>query len=236
MTIKVNQKVNMNTDVILKESFRLVGNEYGYENVNAEFVAFKEFKVKWQRSYKWADFQVSDYLMDAPKEVIEGLARTLMAKIAGSEKRPYSEEMCQWVTADEFAKFKQPIYIRRSRDLARTHEGKTRDLKKSFQRLKVLGLVKDDPQTVITWTKEPNIRRVGYCSVLMKVLAISSVFDNEEIPEFVLDYVLYHEYVHMTQGLIFFGKEHDEDFIELERLHPRSKEAEDWLNKLCLYL
>ena len=41
MTIEVNQKDNMSADTILKESFRLVGSEYGYDNVDAEFVAFK---------------------------------------------------------------------------------------------------------------------------------------------------------------------------------------------------
>ncbi|MFA6803718.1 MAG: hypothetical protein WCR24_04400, partial [Candidatus Methanomethylophilaceae archaeon] len=79
MTKDFGQNDKSSADTTLKESFRLVGKQYGYDNVDAEFVAFKEFKVKWQRSCGWADFQVSDYLVDAPREVIEGLARTLMS-------------------------------------------------------------------------------------------------------------------------------------------------------------
>lgn len=236
MTKEFDQKDEKSADTILKESFRLIGNEYGYDNVDAEYVAFKEFKVKWQRSCKWADFQVSDYLMDAPREVIEGLARTLMSKIVGSEQIPYSDDMCQWVTSNGFVKSKQPIYVRRSRDLARTHEGMVRDLDEAFERLKALGLVEDDSRMFMTWTKEPNTKRAGRFSVLMRVLVISSVLDTEEVPEFVLDYVLYHEYVQMMHGLKFFGKECDGDQAESESLYPRSKEAEDWLERMCLYL
>ena len=236
MTKDFGQNDKSSADTTLKESFRLVGKQYGYDNVDAEFVAFKEFKVKWQRSCGWADFQVSDYLVDAPREVIEGLARTLMSKIAGSEQIPYSDDMCQWVKSNEFVKLKQPIYVRRSRDLAKTHEGRVRDLDEAFQRLKVLGLVEDDIRMFMTWTKEPNMKKAGRFSVLMRVLVISSVLDTEEIPEFVLDYVLYHEYMQMMQGLRFFGRECDCDPVESESLYPRSKEAEDWLERMCLYL
>ena len=53
------------TDEILNEIFKKVGNDFGYD-VSAEFAAYRDFKIRWQRSYKWAEFQVSDYLKDAP--------------------------------------------------------------------------------------------------------------------------------------------------------------------------
>ncbi len=220
----------------MKESFRLVGKEFGYDSVDAEFVAFREFKVRWQRSYKWASFKVSDYLMDAPEEVIEALARTLFGKIAGKHDVPYSEEMIAWATSKDFVKYKQPVYLRRSRGITKSPKGEVRDLEESMARLANAGLAEKDPDLVLTWTKEKNIRKVGYCSVLMKVIAISSVFDNGEIPEFVLDYVVYHEYLHASRGMKAFGRAHDLDFREDEIRFPRYKEAEEWLNRLCMYV
>ena len=65
----------------MNESFRTIGKKYGYDKVDAEFVAYRDFKVRWTRSYKWADFQVSDYLMDAPSVVYDGLAEALFSNV-----------------------------------------------------------------------------------------------------------------------------------------------------------
>ena len=57
------------TEEMLNETFRKVGNDFGI-GTKAEYAAFRDFKVRWQRTYQWAEYQVSDCLMDAPEEVI----------------------------------------------------------------------------------------------------------------------------------------------------------------------
>ena len=121
----------MEAEEILRTKFRDIGKEYGFDKVDAEFVAFKEFKVRWQRSYKWADFKVSDYLADAPPEVIDGLCNSLFSKIMGEEEG-YSQEMCDWITAPEFSENKQPLYLKRSRNLTRSSKGEFRDLDEAY--------------------------------------------------------------------------------------------------------
>lgn len=225
----------MESEEILKTKFKEIGKEYGFDKVEAEFVAFKEFKVRWQRSYKWADFKVSDYLADAPPEVIEGLCNSLFSKITG-EDEGYSKEMCDWITAPEFSEFKQPVYLKRSRNLTRTAKGEMRDLSDSYDRLIEMGLVEKDPTIHMTWTKESNVRKIGHCSVLMKVISISSVLDTDMIPEFVLDFCLYHELCHLMIGFDPTAKIHGEEFSKLEAKFPQREEAEEWLKRLCMYL
>ena len=133
-------------------------------------------------------------------------------------------------------KYKQPVYVRRSRNLTRSPQGEHRNLKDSYERLKKMGLVEDDPELFLSWTKEPNVRKVGYCSVLMKVVAVSSVLDNPDIPENVMDFVLYHELCHILIGFDPGSEKHAKGFAELESRFPTRKEAEDWLRRLCLYL
>lgn len=43
-------------------TFQKVGNDFGFGNVTAEYAPFRDLKVRWQRTYDWASFQVSDYL------------------------------------------------------------------------------------------------------------------------------------------------------------------------------
>jgi len=223
------------TNDILKESFGTVGKKYGYDNVEAEFAAWRDFKVKWQRTYRWADFKVSDYLSDAPAEVLSALAETLFRKISGQEAT-YSEEMKEYVTAPSFVKEKQPMYLRRTKKITRDHIGAFKDLHESFSRLEKMGLVSRDKDIFFTWTKENLFRNVGYCSSLMKVMVISSTFDDDIIPDFVLDFVVYHEYLVMTEGKKNFGREHDYDLDQLERKFPEREEALKWISKMNLYI
>lgn len=226
----------MNSDKMIKESFSIIGREFGYENVDAEFAPFKELKIKWQRSKGKAEFKVSDYLADADRQIMDDIARALFSRISGNKMNGYPESMNAWVTSDEFISANRPMYLRRSKNLSRTAEGDVRNLEDSRRRLIVAGLIPDYPDVLISWTRGPNVRRVGYCSVLMKVIAISSVFDNEAIPEFVMDYVVYHEFLHIMAGFNPFGRKHGPEFKAEERKYPRRDEAEQWLKKLRFYL
>jgi len=225
----------MEAEEVLRTKFKEVGREYGFDKVEAEFVAFKEFKVRWQRSYKWADFKVSDYLADAPPEVIEGLCYALFSKITGDDEG-YSEDMCNWITSPEFSEIKQPVYLKRSRNLTRSPKGDSKDLNDSYNRLIEMGLVEKDPSIHLTWTREPNVRKIGHCSVLMRVITISSVLDTDMIPDFVLDYCLYHELCHLIIGFDPSAKAHGDRFSKLEEKYPKMDEAKEWLKRLCLYL
>lgn len=225
----------MSAEVSLQESFQVAGKEFGYSAVKAEYTPFKEFKIKWQRSAGWAEFQVSDYLMDADKEIIEGLARSLFIRITKGKRDPYPETMKDWMTSTDFVKLKQPVYVRRSRNLTRSPQGSFRNLLDSVQRLTSQGMVDEDEEMFISWTKENNHRRVGYCSVLMKVIAISSIFDNPEVPEYVLDYVVYHEMLHLNNGVDPDSPKHGPEFRAQERLFPRWEEAEAWLRRIALH-
>jgi len=224
----------MNAACLLNESFADIGTRHGYDSVTAEFSEFKEFKIKWRRSCGWAEFEVSDYLKDAPREVMEGIAETIFSRISGQTKNGYPDDMLRWMTSDEFVLNKQPVYLSRCRNITGSQAGEHVDLMDSYERLMDLGLVTYDKDLVISWTKQPNIKRIGYCSVLMKVIMISSVFDSAMIPYFVTDYVLYHELIHMSKGFDPFGQHHDTDFQMLERLYPMCTEAEEWLKRLRL--
>jgi predicted metal-dependent hydrolase len=144
--------------------------------------------------------------------------------------------MCKWITAPEFAEYKQPVYLKRSRKLVRSSKGEAKDLEDAYERLIGMGLAERDPTLHLTWTKESNVRKIGHCSVLMKVIAISSVLDTKLIPDLVLDYCLYHELCHLMIGFDPSAKRHGEEFQKLEVKYPQRDEAEGWLKRLCLYL
>ena len=62
--------------------FASVRARHGYEDVGAEFADLEDFKVRWQRSYNWIRFTVSDYLDRAPDDVLASLAEVLFTNLA----------------------------------------------------------------------------------------------------------------------------------------------------------
>ena len=82
-------------DRTLRAIFRVAGVRNGYDEVDAEFSPFRDFKIKWMRSYRWISFEVSDYLKEAPEEVIQSLTETVFAKVRGENDTLYTEDVCR---------------------------------------------------------------------------------------------------------------------------------------------
>ena len=225
--------------VKMNEAFSKVGEDYGYTSVTVVFAETVEYKVRWRRGCKtegrWIEFEMTDYLADAPVNVMEAQARMIFAVIAG-DKKEYPKELLAWLTSEEFVKTKRPVYLGRTRNLTGSPEGTHINLEDSYQRLIDAGLVERDDNILISWTKNPNRKKVGWCSILMKVIYVSSILDDPNIPSYVADYVLYHELLHTRIGFDPFGHKHDLNFLALEHLHPMHEEAEEWLKRLRLDL
>ena len=223
----------MSSQSEINQPFLTVGQRFGYDQVDAEFHPFKEFKTTWQRCGTSAEFKVTDYLAIASPEILEEFAKCLFTRIQQRKSGVYSEPIRNWLQSQFFVEWNQPIYLRRSRNLLCSPRGVHYDLRELLGSLQSQGLVKDGYSAFISWTDRPNRFRMGYCSVLMKVIAISSVLDSPDIPKYVAEYVLYHEMLHLEKGLDSMRSQHNAEFRRLERKHPRFKEAEDWLKRIA---
>ena len=209
----------------LTEIFAAVGNEYGYDSVNAEFMAFSEFKVTWQRSYKWADFRVSDSLENAPEPVLTELAESLFKKIRGDESAP-SKELRKFVTAKTFASEHRPIYIARKNYLETDQTPIERVCKK-------YGLKADN--VVLSAYDGDYTHKAAGCSVLMRVIGISDTLLKENAPESVIDFVVYHELQYINIG---YHPERDptEEVAEADEKFEGYEDVKQWLRTHTLYV
>ena len=179
---------------------KAVGNRFGYEDATASCSPMNEFKVKWTRTYKWISLDISDYLDDAPEDVMECLLTTIFRRIAGEDSVEYGQPLVDWLRSEGFVRSKQSLFVRRFRGLSLSTEGKHRDLTDSYRRLIDKGLVEEDPLTYIGWAIYPSTKIVGKTSAIMKVIAISEVLDSEAVSEDVLDYCLYSQLARVKLG------------------------------------
>ena len=208
-----------NSNMMLTKAMAVAGKRNGFDEIQAEFSAFRDFKLKWTRSYKWISFEVSDYLRNAPENVIQSLAETVFARIRGDDKTAYSQEVCDYLNSEGFLKENQNLFLKRFRGLTPTAQGENVDLMESYRRLVRSGLVEDDPRIVIRWDSTGG--RV-----------MSSGLDNGDISENALDYALYSQICHVNLG---FGPTRENDAERYEEMlskYPERSDAEEEIRAL----
>jgi hypothetical protein len=221
-------------DATLERVINAVGKEYGYGQIRAQFYPFKELKGTWIRRGSQLSLRISDYMCWADEEIIEDFARSLFCRIKSrNRKESYGETFKNWIQSREFVEKNRPIYLQRSRNLKLSPLGSTFNLEEIRRQLEETGLVRERPDAYLTWTINGNKSRVGCCSVIMKVIAISSLLDSPSVPPIVPAYVLYHELLHleMSSEQLFAG--HGPEFRRREKMFPEWNEAELWLKKIA---
>lgn len=177
---------------------------------------------------------VSDYLDDAPDIVLEQFLKGTSTYIFGG-RHVFGGEYLDYMRSEDFILRKRPVYFKRSRRLTRSDAGKYRNLYDSVQRLLDRGLLRDGDidNTIFSWTTGSNRTKLGYCAQMFRIVVISSVFDDPNVPEELLDYVVFHECLHLRQGYRPFNRRpHDAEFQRQERLYPEHEEMERKLKTL----
>ena len=222
---------------MLNRAMRNAGIRNGFDEIQAEFSAFRDFKLKWTRSYKWISFEVSDYLRNAPENVMQSLAETVFARIRGEDRTAYSEEVCDYLNSKEFLEENQGMYLKRFRGISETARGESVDLLDCYRRLAERGLVEYDPDLVIRWNGvEDRSRKVGRSSVLMRTVVMNPALDSEEVSEDALDYALYSQICHVNLG---FGPSRENDAQRYKAMldkYPNRVQAETELRRLGVNL
>ncbi|AFY99833.1 M48 family metallopeptidase [Calothrix sp. PCC 6303] len=115
--------------------------------------------------------------------------------------------------------------------------GKHYDLNRSFNKInnQFFGGSLDKPR--LSWSHIPTYRQFGHYEPSRDRVVISLTLDDVRIPEFVVEFVLYHELLHKYHGAKFVNGRHlvhTLEFRQDERKFPYHKEAEAWLSKLAM--
>jgi len=110
------------------------------------------------------------------------------------------------------------------------------DLAQSFDRVntRYFGGTMERPR--LTWSRSFTGRKFGHYDHLKDLVMVSSTLDQARVPEFVVDYLMFHELLHKKHGVRWVngrGYAHTRDFYAEERQFPQYDEADAWLTKLA---
>ena len=180
------------------------------------------------------EFRLNDSLAGAPDEVLEGLVGILLCRI---RRVPEGRVPAQAARA-----YRQYLNDRPApaRPRSRKHiepVGRHRSLLESYLRVSLdMGLQVPQVPT-LSWSKTVSRHRFGHWDPEHKAVVISQVLDDPRVPEAVLDYVLYHELLHIVHPVVMGQgskrRIHTAAFRRDERKFPEWQECERWMAKLA---
>ena len=88
---------------------------------------------------------------------------------------------------------------------------------------------------VLSWSAHPNRHRMGTYNFKTDTIMINKALDQRKTPDYVIDFVMYHEMLHKVLGYDTKGnrrRAHTTDFRKYEKSFPSYPEAEKYLNNL----
>ncbi len=188
----------------------------------------------------YVHFKLSDRLRNAPPDVLAGVFGILLAKL---HRLPSDRVDREALRAYKSHVLEQPNQ-RNAEHLrhrpGRKHiepVGRHRSLLESYLRVSLdMGLTLPEIPK-LSWSQQVSRRRFGHWDPDHGAIVLSQVLDDPRVPEFVLDYVLYHELLHIVHPVRMGSgtkrRVHTPEFKRAERKYPRWKEGDEWITKLA---
>ncbi len=180
--------------------------------------------------------RLSDLIEGAPDSVLDALAHILLAKMyrkpiqAGQNAR-----YRRYVGSRDFAAKAERIRQSRGRKRGRAPQGHVYDLETIFEDLNARffnGLL-GRPQ--LTWSHNLARRRLGHFDPAHNTIVVSRIFDDMRVPRYAIEYLLYHEMLHLKHPVRLRGSRrcvHSAEFVEEEKRFPEFEPARKFLREL----
>ncbi|MGD0941349.1 MAG: SprT-like domain-containing protein [Terracidiphilus sp.] len=179
---------------------------------------------------------LSDLLEGAPESVLRAIAHILLAKLY---KKPVdaSQNLRYKRFSSSAAVTRQTELIRGARGSKRYFgpEGRFYHLEEVFDSLntRFFGGMLGRPE--LTWSEGMAKRSLGHYDAAHNTIVVSRVFDRPSSPRYAIEYLLYHEMLHLKHPVKVRNMRrcvHSREFKAEEALFPQLKEAMAFIKRL----
>jgi len=180
--------------------------------------------------------RLSDLLEGAPEAVLRAIAHILLAKMY---RRPIDRGQAaryrKYVASHEIVRKTHLVRQMRGRKKLRPARGHYYDLDAVFEELNTLFFHGLMARPRMSWSQAKTRRILGHYDPAHNAIIISRIFDHPAVPTYVLEYIVYHEMLHLKHPVKLRGSRrcvHSAEFQAEEKLFPRVDEANAFLKRL----
>ncbi len=180
--------------------------------------------------------RLSDLLEGAPDTVLRSIAHILMAKMYRQPiDRGHSARYRKYVASHDIVRQTHLVRQMRGRKRLRPARGIFYDLDAVFEDLNTRFFHGLMARPRMSWSQTKTRRILGHYDPAHNAIIISKIFDHPAMPQFALEYVVYHEMLHLKHPVRLRGSRrcvHSAEFHAEEKLFPRIAEANALLKRL----
>lgn len=180
--------------------------------------------------------RISDLLEGAPEPVLRAIAHILLAKMYRKPiDREHATRYRRYVSTHHMSEKAQLVRQMRGRKRITTARGHIYHLEEIFEDLNQKYFYGLMARPVMTWSTERARNRLGHYDPAHNAIVVSSVFDHPRVPRYVVEYIVYHEMLHLKHPVKLRGSRrcvHSAEFQAEERLFDRLEPAREFLKRL----
>jgi len=181
--------------------------------------------------------RISDIFKSAPMDVHRALAFILVAKLL-SRRTPDVHERAyrDYAYSPQILRASEIARRRRGRKIISSARGRVYDLDKMFTKLNRAYFGGRLEKPTLTWSQRRTRRILGHHDPVHETIVISKTLDSPEVPEWFVEYILYHEMLHIKHpARLIKGRRyyHTSAFRLDERKFPYYDQAQKWLERLA---
>ena len=180
--------------------------------------------------------RLSDLLEGAPDRVLRAIAHILLAKMYRQPiDRGYAARYRKYVGSHDIVRKAHLVRQMRGRKLLRSPRGHFYDLEAVFEDLNTRFFHGIMARPRLSWSQTKTRRILGHYDPAHNAIIISRIFDHPAVPRYVLDYIVYHEMLHLKHPVKLRGSRrcvHSPEFHAEEKLFPRAAQANAFLKRL----
>jgi predicted metal-dependent hydrolase len=221
---------------IFQETYRELHPRAPMPELAVEFFAFVNINNTIRMREGKLFVRLSDLLEGAPDTVLRAIAHILLAKMYRKPiERAHATRYRRYICGQDIAKKAHLVRQMRGRKRIESAQGRTYDLEDIFEDLNTrffFGLL---ARPRMTWSRDHARNRLGHYDPAHNAIVVSRVFDHPQVPCYAVEYIVYHEMLHLKHPVKLRGSRrcvHSTEFQAEEKLFPHLDQAKAFLKRL----
>lgn len=185
-------------EAVFSRAYHRLRTQQPVPSFHVEFRPYSTLRSTIRLRDHRADIRMADVLADAPPIVMEALAEILLSQVY--RRRPSQEARACYLS------YVYSPQVRRRVDEMRRQRGRKRllpargrhfDLNEIFNKLNRRFFAGRLAKPALGWSTRASQSVLGHYDAAHETIVISRVFDSAKTPRYLLDYLVYHEMLHI---------------------------------------
>lgn len=221
---------------LFQEEYRAIRPRAPIPPIHVRFYRFTSLNTTIRLRQGEIKVRLSDLLEGAPDTVLRAIAHILLAKLYRKPLDPsHNARYRRFASSDFVLRQTERIRQTRGRKKISTPKGEHYDLDEVFETLNQRFFHGLMGRPLLTWSEHKARRLLGHYDAAHNTIMISRVFDLRNTPRYAIEYLMYHEMLHLKHPVkVRRGRRcvHPRAFQEEEKLFPELERAKAYLKEL----